>query len=72
MERSFHDNSRLWLAIEELAYRVYEGEELNLVCFCAPKACHGDLIKDAIENITSRLETEIETSNRMRQLSFEF
>jgi len=70
LQISFHDNSSLWLAVEALTYRVYEGEELNLVCYCAPKACHGDVIKIAIENIASRLETEIEVSNRARQLSF--
>ena len=26
------------------------GEDINLVCFCKPKACHGDVIKEYILN----------------------
>lgn len=33
--------------------RLYEiaesGEELNLICFCAPKPCHRDVIKNCLE-----------------------
>ena len=32
-----------------LAYRAYEGESLTLVCWCAPKPCHGHVIAKAIE-----------------------
>jgi len=26
-----------------------EKQDVNLVCFCAPKSCHGDIIKEIIE-----------------------
>jgi predicted dehydrogenase len=28
--------------------------DLDLVCWCAPKACHGDVIKRAIEAVLDR------------------
>ncbi len=28
-----------------------ELSNINLVCFCKPKACHGDIIKDFIDNL---------------------
>lgn len=30
--------------------RIYKMETVNLVCFCKPKSCHGDLIKQIIDN----------------------
>jgi hypothetical protein len=38
--------------IEELnrLHALAKQGELNLVCFCAPKACHGDVIKDILLN----------------------
>lgn len=29
--------------------KIYKMKEVNLVCFCKPKSCHGDVIKDVIE-----------------------
>lgn len=40
--------------LEALAKRVRDGEELALQCWCSPKACHGDVIKRAIEGINRR------------------
>lgn len=34
--------------------------DVNLICFCAPKACHGDVIKDILEgNYQNEIETLI-------------
>jgi uncharacterized protein YeaO (DUF488 family) len=30
--------------------RIYRMESVNLVCFCKPKSCHGDIIKKIIDN----------------------
>ena len=38
-------------ALMALIKRVESGENLILVCCCKPKACHADVIKDAIEKI---------------------
>lgn len=37
-------------AVRELVMKLKLGEDVNLVCFCKPKACHGDVIKKYIEN----------------------
>jgi hypothetical protein len=29
--------------------RIAETRPLNLACWCAPEACHGDVVKKAIE-----------------------
>lgn len=34
--------NRIWL-------RARDGRDVNLVCWCAPKRCHGDVIKAIIE-----------------------
>jgi hypothetical protein len=36
-------------AIEGLAAQYREAGELTLVCCCAPQACHGDVVKAAVE-----------------------
>ena len=30
-------------------YKIAKGGDLNLVCWCSPKRCHGDVIKKIIE-----------------------
>lgn len=35
--------------VNELVERVRNGEDINLGCFCAPKRCHCDYIKQVIE-----------------------
>ena len=37
-------------AVWALAERVRAGERLALQCWCAPKACHGDVIRREIEH----------------------
>lgn len=34
--------------LTELANKAKQGD-LNLVCFCAPKRCHGDVLKELLE-----------------------
>lgn len=45
--------------LESLAERVRDGECFALVCYCAPKACHGDVIKEAIEGINRRHDARL-------------
>lgn len=61
--KAFNDQSALSHAIYDLENRVANGEDLELVCFCAPKACHGDVIKSAIEHIASQTEAWEETQH---------
>jgi hypothetical protein len=34
--------------LREIIVKLRMGEEVNLVCFCKPKACHGDTIRNYI------------------------
>jgi len=38
------------LALLALVERVKKGEHIYLQCFCAPQACHGDILKQYIES----------------------
>lgn len=38
----------LWSEIVSLAVRVSLGENIALLCWCCPKSCHADIIKEYI------------------------
>ena len=40
--------SAQWHAIKEIADLCNEHEHVRLVCWCAPEACHGDVIKEYV------------------------
>lgn len=42
-------NSEQSKELAKLIDLVNRGSDLNLICFCAPKPCHGDIIKNIIE-----------------------
>lgn len=35
--------------LEQLTNMLMMGMDITLVCFCAPKRCHGDIIKEIVE-----------------------
>lgn len=37
-------------------YHLAEAGPLDLVCFCAPQACHGDVVKRMLEDAHKRLQ----------------
>ena len=37
--------------LETLAVAAFNGIEVNLVCCCKPQACHGDVIREFLENL---------------------
>lgn len=39
----------VWLYLKELGKRVKQGETVKLTCWCAPKNCHGFVIKRCVE-----------------------
>jgi Domain of unknown function (DUF4326) len=41
-------------ALQQIKDRVTNGDKINLACSCHPKACHGDVIKSAIEYLVQR------------------
>jgi HK97 family phage portal protein len=40
--------------ISALSNRLRNGEDLTLLCWCSPLPCHGDVVKEAIENRLGR------------------
>jgi hypothetical protein len=60
------DYSPQWQEIERLYEKWKEEGELTLICYCAPKRCHGEVIKDLLinariaEDITGEKEWIIE------------
>jgi len=35
--------------LQDILWTVYSGEDVRLVCYCNPKACHADVIKACVE-----------------------
>lgn len=44
-------NTGILNELARLSSIAYQGKELVLVCWCAPKACHGDVVKRVIEEV---------------------
>ena len=42
-------NERTTKALNYIEQCVRNGEQVKLVCFCKPRACHGDWIKELVE-----------------------
>lgn len=38
-----------------LVQRYKSGDTINLVCWCSPKPCHGDVIKQIVEEMAHRV-----------------
>lgn len=38
----------VWREVKRLA-NIAQTEDLDLLCCCKPKACHGDVVKDAVD-----------------------
>lgn len=51
LTKHYRTDNSVWAEVKKLAARVKAGEHLALECWCAPCACHGDVIIDAIEFI---------------------
>jgi hypothetical protein len=41
--------------ILRLGHLVSAGEDLVLLCWCSPSACHGDLVAEVVQKVASRL-----------------
>lgn len=48
-ERIKDKESKAWRELVRIAEKVKAGEEVLFLCYCAPKGCHGDIVKAAIE-----------------------
>jgi len=78
------DQYRLWMwqeiqsgkgsvldALKQIKDRVSQGEKVNLACSCKPEACHGDVVKNAVEYLVQqdKLKT-LETSPSAQRTVF--
>jgi hypothetical protein len=50
----YHADDAVWAEVKQLAARVKAGESLALQCWCAPCACHGDVLVKAINWINEQ------------------
>lgn len=44
---------RVRISIDRMVLRHCEGESITLVCWCAPLLCHGDVIKEFVEELAN-------------------
>lgn len=44
----------VWRALMKLLERGMAGERLQLLCFCKPQDCHGDIIRNCLEWMASK------------------
>lgn len=57
-EREIAKKGKLWQTLEDLIAQVEDGAVLALECWCAPRACHGDVYKRYIEDRVGILPKE--------------
>jgi hypothetical protein len=62
------DNREVLNELYRLLLIAREEEELNLICWCAPEACHADVIAAAIRYLHKKKEDEFQQAiaNRLR------
>lgn len=54
LEQQYHNSSAIHKKLHWLADQVHAGTPIALECWCAPCACHGDVVIEAIEAINKR------------------
>lgn len=47
--KQYNENPAVKQKIDGIVERIKAGENIELVCFCKPKPCHGDMIKRLID-----------------------
>lgn len=45
------DDNPIYIEIQRLVNLIKEGKDINLVCWCHPLPCHGDIIKKVVEKL---------------------
>lgn len=56
-------------SVREEIYRLADlakaGNAVNLVCWCAPKRCHGDVVKETVERILATEQNEVQSGQEL-------
>ena len=55
LREQFRAKGKVYQGLMKLAKEFLEGKKLNLICSCAPKPCHCDVIKSAIVGIAKKI-----------------
>lgn len=50
LEEIHKNNLEILNALDELFNSLIDNQELYLICWCSPKLCHGNVIKDILLN----------------------
>lgn len=50
----FEQRSSVFRECVKMAERLESGNKIGLYCWCAPKACHGDILRKAILFLTTK------------------
>jgi predicted MPP superfamily phosphohydrolase len=56
LEYSHFNDASINKVIKELVDRELDDKDTNLVCYCAPNKCHGDVIKKFVEDAASQIK----------------
>ena len=56
LEYSHFNDASINKVIKELVDRELDDKDTNLVCYCAPGKCHGDVIKKFVEDAASQIK----------------
>ena len=54
LQNEWKNDGKVKEELLRLAKLYKKEDELNLVCYCAPLACHGDVIAEAIQAIVDK------------------
>jgi len=53
---ALRSSKRIAAAFEKIKEAAREGD-VNLICWCAPKRCHGNIIKRIVEEANAEIQT---------------
>lgn len=56
LEYAYYNDMSINKFIKELIDRELDDENTNLVCYCSPDKCHGDIIKNFVEDAASQIK----------------
>jgi hypothetical protein len=53
LREEYVSNNKVYYAVERLVTLYLNGTSTTLVCWCAPAKCHGDVIKEFVEELAN-------------------
>jgi hypothetical protein len=56
LEYSYFNEAAFHKVVIELIERELDDQDTNLVCYCSPDKCHGDIIKKFVEDAANQIK----------------